>query len=181
MSKGQTGGNGMQPDITTRPGRMRAGGRLSATVKSLKTGDHITVNIKCMTPPQSGRGWKKASWSDGVCAFISVTNVFRRDYNDKVGHINLRQGKFVEAKGADPTHVWAAKQVLAYAFGMETNVNCEIHEEERCGCCGRALTDPESIERGIGPECYGKQTGSKPAYKSKKKTVEPAIDAGSEP
>ncbi|ATQ66888.1 MULTISPECIES: DUF6011 domain-containing protein [Methylosinus] len=23
-----------------------------------------------------------------------------------------------------------------------------------CVCCGRALTDPETIERGIGPECW---------------------------
>jgi hypothetical protein len=23
-----------------------------------------------------------------------------------------------------------------------------------CGCCGRELTDPESIERGIGPICW---------------------------
>jgi hypothetical protein len=26
-----------------------------------------------------------------------------------------------------------------------------------CGACGRALTAPESIERGIGPECWGKR------------------------
>lgn len=32
----------------------------------------------------------------------------------------------------------------------------EIWHEGRCGRCGRALTDPESIERGIGPECVKK-------------------------
>ena len=25
-----------------------------------------------------------------------------------------------------------------------------------CGCCGRELTDPESVERGIGPICWKK-------------------------
>lgn len=35
--------------------------------------------------------------------------------------------------------------------------------EERCGKCGRELTDPVSIERGLGPECFGKATGSKRA------------------
>jgi hypothetical protein len=29
----------------------------------------------------------------------------------------------------------------------------EIFHEGRCGRCGRVLTVPESIERGIGPEC----------------------------
>jgi hypothetical protein len=27
----------------------------------------------------------------------------------------------------------------------------------RCGCCGRTLSDPESVARGIGPECLKKQ------------------------
>lgn len=29
----------------------------------------------------------------------------------------------------------------------------EVWHEGKCGRCGRALTVPESIERGIGPEC----------------------------
>lgn len=29
----------------------------------------------------------------------------------------------------------------------------EVHHEGRCGRCGRALTVPESIESGFGPEC----------------------------
>lgn len=31
---------------------------------------------------------------------------------------------------------------------------CEFYPSGRCGRCGRILTTPESIERGIGPECY---------------------------
>lgn len=30
----------------------------------------------------------------------------------------------------------------------------EVWHEGRCGRCGRALTDPESIARGLGPECW---------------------------
>lgn len=32
----------------------------------------------------------------------------------------------------------------------------EFWHEGRCGRCGRRLTVPESVERGIGPECAGK-------------------------
>ena len=31
-----------------------------------------------------------------------------------------------------------------------------IFHEGRCGCCGRALTVPESVTRGIGPVCMEK-------------------------
>lgn len=30
---------------------------------------------------------------------------------------------------------------------------CEVWHEGRCGKCGRALTDPASIEMGLGPKC----------------------------
>jgi len=33
---------------------------------------------------------------------------------------------------------------------------CEVWHEGKCGVCGRKLTVPESIERGMGPVCYGK-------------------------
>ena len=32
----------------------------------------------------------------------------------------------------------------------------EVFHEGRCGRCGRALTVPESIQSGFGPECIGK-------------------------
>lgn len=32
-----------------------------------------------------------------------------------------------------------------------------IHHSGRCGCCGRPLTTPESLARGLGPICAGKR------------------------
>jgi len=34
----------------------------------------------------------------------------------------------------------------------------EFWHEGRCGRCGRLLTVPESVERGIGPECWARMT-----------------------
>jgi hypothetical protein len=40
---------------------------------------------------------------------------------------------------------------------FNTNLrNLEIWHEGKCCRCGRKLTDPESIERGLGPECCKK-------------------------
>jgi len=36
----------------------------------------------------------------------------------------------------------------------------KVHHEGKCGCCGRTLTVPESIERGIGPECWSRICGA---------------------
>lgn len=48
---------------------------------------------------------------------------------------------------------WALKHV--WTDGV-LPVGYRIQHEGKCGCCGRALTVPESIDRGIGPECAAK-------------------------
>ena len=40
-------------------------------------------------------------------------------------------------------------------YNMPSNLH--VYHEGRCGRCGRKLTTPESIERGLGPECYKNQ------------------------
>ena len=46
--------------------------------------------------------------------------------------------------------VWANDHAAFQAHGFQ------LHHEGKCGCCKRRLTTPESIERGIGPECWKK-------------------------
>jgi hypothetical protein len=62
-------------------------------------------------------------------------------------------GEFSPAKACTPLDQQAIVAVSAdplkeaIAYGRKTGV---------CACCGRELTDPESIERGIGPICASK-------------------------
>lgn len=42
---------------------------------------------------------------------------------------------------------------------MELPDCLEFRHEGHCGRCGRTLTVPESIDRGIGPECWSKMGG----------------------
>jgi hypothetical protein len=43
----------------------------------------------------------------------------------------------------------------------------------RCGCCGKALTDPDSKMRGIGPECAAVRATGKTAGRSESPQVAP--------
>ena len=42
---------------------------------------------------------------------------------------------------------------------------------EKCKKCGRKLTDPKSISRGYGPECWGKICGSKTEQRRGKREI----------
>lgn len=73
-----------------------------------------------------------------------------------------------------PQLIYAAEQALHYArtgdVGHPKNGTVEVKESLRCGHCGIKLKDPVSIDRGIGPKCYGKATGSQ-AIKIGKPTI----------
>lgn len=49
--------------------------------------------------------------------------------------------------------VWLGKQEIFEPHGFK------IHNEGKCGKCGKTLTTPLSCERGIGPECWKKMQG----------------------
>jgi hypothetical protein len=56
--------------------------------------------------------------------------------------------------------VKVARWALKHVFGDRMlPLGYAIHHEGKCGCCGRTLTVPESIKRGIGPECWERMGG----------------------
>lgn len=46
--------------------------------------------------------------------------------------------------------------VKVLAEGLTDTPECEVEESRTCRVCNRALTNPESIHSGIGPECARK-------------------------
>lgn len=62
-------------------------------------------------------------------------------------------GKFMFSRDAGPELVAAVEAVMAdpLASAVQSGIQTGI-----CACCGAELTNPESIERGIGPICYSK-------------------------
>lgn len=96
-----------------------------------------------------------ADWERG----IPPTNVLTLD---------LDKGECTEARPRRGDHdrllVYAAVAAVKYAWlgvlPTPANGSVTVLEASHCGRCGRTLTDPLSIDRGIGPECAGKATGT---------------------
>lgn len=80
------------------------------------------------------------------------------DY-EYLGYITLDFPGWVKAgKKGNPEHPafkaihWAMKEMVQGHMPEQL----EFWHEGRCARCARVLTDPVSIERGLGPECAGK-------------------------
>lgn len=157
------------PDAGMRAGRMMNAGRVKVTVTSLKTGVHITVLLKAFADNRqrqystTDKNWMQCPLRDATHVFCEVPN--SSGWNDKVGTFYPQTGRWYDADNADPNRVWAAQAISHWLMGREP-ANAEFTEETECGVCGRTLTDPESIARGIGPECFGRMTESQHQIKS---------------
>lgn len=140
------------PSTGTRAGRMLLAGGIEATV-TLADGRHATVSIR--TRKRSGRGWTNAALGEQD----SRTNV--SILGQRIGWVTVdADGRvLLTLRTRRQEYVTAVTAVFEYAAGLPTPGE-RVQEASRCGRCFRTLTDPVSIDRGIGPECYGRDTGS---------------------
>ena len=147
------------------------GGRVRVTVQSKETGRHLTVRLACKAKGPNGRYISRARL-EGRVGYEQADAVFADGgdpaFSGWVGTYYPRSGKWYPAEDAQEApgswYGWAAQAVIAWAMGEgDLEQQAEVSIEAECSSCGRALTDPESIERGIGPECYGRHTKSEHA------------------
>lgn len=120
-------------------------GKATFTVKSEASGEHLTFQV---------RNWKKAK--HGTLHFVSV-----RTGNDyaSIGAIRDRNSFSLGNKADlpyDDKRVRGFRYVFEHLQAKRLPPKAEIWHEGTCGRCNRPLTDPESIARGIGPECIKK-------------------------
>ena len=121
------------------------GGNALFTIKSTSTGRHMTFKV---TQSKDGNVFfVRVSWNEGTTyvGFVS-----------KLSPWKLVQGK--KGLSPDTDSFKVAKWVFEHLGRKERkNLNgAEFWHHGHCGKCGRILTDPESISRGIGPICAGK-------------------------
>jgi hypothetical protein len=122
-------------------------GKALITLKSLRTQRHFTFKVN--------KGKK------GDAYFVSVLH----DHGEYVylGMIsNDRTQLFHTRKSFFP---FSNERFAAFRFFLDQLVGkntipstLEVRHNGRCGKCSRVLTHPESIDRGIGPECWNKLT-----------------------
>lgn len=151
---------------------LEIGGRATLSVRSRKSGDHVTVQFAAKKREEGGRGFVSRATIEGRVGIRDADVVFVDDPtlmwpDGKIATFLPSTGEWKPAKGVDPARLWAAQRVFAWARGAyDLEEKAEVFIELTCCFCGKPLTDPVSIERGIGPDCYGRHTGSRSASRA---------------
>lgn len=147
-----------EPTQTTRLGRMLAAGRLTATMVSKKSGQHLTLTFQVKAKVEGK--WETASFADATHVFIKYGN---GEFGAaKVGTYYPKTGKLYFDSNDKAWRFAAVHTLLAAKTGEQETLCFTIQEEERCARCAHELTDPISIAIGLGPDCeehvYGTRT-----------------------
>jgi hypothetical protein len=127
----------------------RGKGKAKITLVSTATGTRFTYRI--------------GSSDDGSTQFVSVLcgpdNTANYKYVGRIARDIFWAGRKVPRPGDISPDAQSSK---AFAFAWRKLVQgtipagLEVWHEGSCGRCGRSLTVPESVARGLGPECAGK-------------------------
>ena len=131
------------------------GGNATFTVESLKSGQHKTFKIR---QGKANPLYPKPVW------FVSLlTGSDNENSYTYIGMVNPENGALTltrkSQRNDQSIDVLTFRFVMNHLFSDRIYPNAKVHHEGKCGCCGRKLTVPESIERGIGPECWSKMGG----------------------
>jgi hypothetical protein len=119
------------------------------TVRSVKTGTRYTFRVS-LPRNEDRKKMYPASWFVALLTGPDNTGDYTYLGLVKDGAFKLtRASKMRE----DSVPVRAFRYVYEHLARKQFPADLELWHEGRCGRCGRKLTVPESIDRGIGPEC----------------------------
>lgn len=127
------------------------GGKAIFTVQNTQSGEHRTYKIRKSRPNPA---YPNPAW------FISqMTGTDNESHYSNVGKINTTTGaitltrisQFAEGSSQLAVARWICRKIF---LNKTIGDNTEVRHAGKCGRCGRTLTTPESLDRGIGPECW---------------------------
>jgi len=125
-------------------------GKARLTLVSVKTGTRFTFRIKA----------KKVAKGEAPTPPWFVSVLTGRNNNDDytfLGTIFEDGVTYRHGRKSTVTSEASSAKGFAWAWSFiakgELPPGCEVWHEGKCGRCGLALTVPESIARGLGPEC----------------------------
>jgi Family of unknown function (DUF6011) len=121
-------------------------GNARFTIVSKKTGTRFTFRVR---QPGPDRPWfvSLLTGSDNESDYTFFGTIFQ---NGSFRHSKKSSISSLAQSVVAFDWFWKHLQVDDFDF---LPAQVEVHHEGRCGRCGRALTVPESIESGFGPEC----------------------------
>lgn len=177
----------LSPDLQTRESVMAAAGRVQLALTATDgTTRYIRLDAKRKL---AGGGYEK-----GTVALDEATHVFvsEKGYGtERIGTYypakpGYDQGRFFVADrlpgGEDNGHVTAFLAAAQYVTTGELPATfASIEAESVCGMCGRRLEDPISVQRGIGPDCAAKPTGTRILHASAFAAQDPAPEEDPSP
>jgi hypothetical protein len=129
-------------------GEFALSGNATLTLQSQKTGARFTYRIHA----------KEDKPGEKSIYFISLLNGPDNESDFAyLGHIRPAELQYSHGRKSKISAEAPSARAFAYFWeGIRRGKiapNLEIWHEGRCGRCGRKLTTPESLSRGIGPEC----------------------------
>jgi hypothetical protein len=129
------------------------------TLRSVRTSTRYTYR---MAMPKKAR--EDAKLGSRPWYYVSLLNGPDNTHNYTWMGTILANGNFKQAPqrfvGMDApsmrAFLWFYRYLNESSNRSQLPMDVEFWHEGRCGRCGRLLTVPESIARGIGPECAGR-------------------------
>lgn len=137
-------------------------GNATLTLRSMRTQTRYTVKVQKSEPNEQYR--RRADVLDSYFVKLLVAPdeyQYLGMLERRVEGVALRLtkgSKMNDGSGPVAAVNWFLKQVINQDTPPAL-AQLEVWHEGQCGRCGRELTVPESIARGIGPECWEKMGG----------------------
>lgn len=143
------------------PAEVRAfmlAGNARLTLVSVKTGQRYTFKIKLAPGSAANKPWfvSVLTGQDNEASYTFVGCIWKKTLSGGNFYHEYQHGSKSKI-----THAAPSAKAFAWFFTQLFDIGhipdqLEVWHEGTCGRCGRALTVPESIARGIGPECFAK-------------------------
>ena len=116
-------------------------GNAYLTLRSTRTGTRYTYNVRRTRPHKDPPTF--------TVSVLSGPDTYRKVGFIDAGGLFRGQG-FYAASPPVQAFLWYWDKLHCL---QQLPVDLEVWHDGACGVCGRQLTVPESVERGIGPEC----------------------------
>jgi hypothetical protein len=127
------------------------GGKALFTLVSQKSGQRFTYRVNV---GRAGSKWEGCYFIDVLTGSDNTSDYAALGMiKSKGGFIKTSRSRIDTDAPSHRAFRWLVEQALMSDAGFE---QCEVWHHGHCSACGRRLTDPDSIARGLGPVCAEK-------------------------